>query len=277
MRHACLEGRKIQAPKYIDFLLLSAMNIICSLMLARDKASSILSTGANLSRISERITRLYNRHIYRRQFKNSPDDNFRSFMIIAEFKIQSIEELILKFRDHYKNNSYSVLDIFLEIILDSISEKRSFNLEDSSWPIELVQLFAKACIARQKQDMQKIIKNVSKTEYNPFIDSGEVLKALCRNFDVDYRQVVMCPAKVWAIIVQTKRGTQRLILDSNNRAYIFTAKDKASKFIKIAKFLSSAPLLTKQKEDKILLTRIEREKLVEKLGENFLKVLVDFA
>ncbi|MFH0827573.1 MAG: hypothetical protein V1919_00225 [Candidatus Omnitrophota bacterium] len=197
-------------------------------------------------------------------------------MIIAGFKIQSIEELILKFRDNHKNNGYCATDIFLEIILDSISEKRSFDLEDSSWPIELVQLFAKACIARQKQDMQKIIKNITKTEYNPFIDSGEVLKALCRNFDVDYRQVIMCPAKVWTIIVQTKKGTQSLILDSNNRAYIFTAKDKASKFIKIAKLLSAAPLLTKKRDDKILLTRIGKEKLIEKLGENFLKVLVDF-
>jgi len=197
-------------------------------------------------------------------------------MIIAEFRIQSIEEFILKFRDNHKNNGYCAIDIFFEIILGSISEKRSFDLEDSSWPIELVQLFAKACIARQKQDMQKIIKNITKTEHNPFIDSGEVLKALCRNFDVDYRQVIMCPAKVWTIIVQTKRGAQSLILDSNNRAYIFTAKDKASKFLKIAKFLSAVPLLTKRKDDKILLTRIGREKFIEKLGENYLKVLVDF-
>ncbi len=197
-------------------------------------------------------------------------------MIIAEFKIQSIEGLISRFRDTYKNSSYSVLDIFLEIILDSIAERRSFDLEDSSWPIGLVQLFAKTCIVRQKRDMQKIIKNITKTEYNPFIDSGEVLKALCLNFDIDYEEVIMCPAKVWAIIVKTKSGRQSLILDSNNRAYIFTAKDKASKFIKIAKFMSSAPLLTKQKEDKILLTRIEREKLIEKIGENFLKILVDF-
>ena len=125
--------------------------------------------------------------------------------------------------------------------------------------------------------MQKIIQNVDKTEHNPFIDSGEVLKALCRNFDVEYDKVRMCPATVWAIVVRTKRGTQRLILDSNNRTYIFTAKEKASKFIKLAKFLSSAPLLTKQKDDKVLLTRIEREKLIAKLGENFLKVLVDFS
>ena len=83
-------------------------------------------------------------------------------MIIAEFKIQSIEELISTFLDKYKNSSYSALDIFLEIILDSIAERRSFDLEDSSWPIELVQLFAKTCIARQKRDMQGIIKNISK-------------------------------------------------------------------------------------------------------------------
>ena len=197
-------------------------------------------------------------------------------MIIAEFKIQSIEELISKFWDKYKKNSYSALEIFLEIILDSIAARRSFDLEDSSWPVELVQLFAKTCIARQKRDMQQIIKKITKTEYNPFIDSGEVLKALCRNFDVDYEEVMMCPAKVWAIVVKTKSGRQSLILDSNDRAYIFTAKEKASKFIKIAKFLSSAPLLTKQKEDKILLTRLEREKLIEKIGENFLKILVDF-
>lgn len=197
-------------------------------------------------------------------------------MIIAEFKIQSIEGLISKFWDKYKNNSYSALDIFLEIILDSIAERRSFDLEDSSWPVELVQLFAKTCIARQKRDMQKIIKNITQTEYNPFIDSGDVLKALCRNFDVDYEEVTMCPANIWAIIVKTKSGRQSLILDSSNRTYIFTAKDKASKFIKIAKFLSSAPLLTKKKEDKVLLTRMGREQLIEKIGENFLKILVDF-
>ena len=98
-------------------------------------------------------------------------------MIIAEFKIQSIEELISKFWDKYKKNSYSALEIFLEIILDSIAARRSFDLEDSSWPVELVQLFAKTCIARQKRDMQQIIKKITKTEYNPFIDSGEVLKA----------------------------------------------------------------------------------------------------
>ena len=86
----------------------------------------------------------------------------------------------------------------------------------------------------------------------------------------------MCPAIVWAIIVQTKSGRQSLILDSNNRAYIFTAKDKAGKFIKIASFLSSAHLLVKQKDDKVILTRIKREKLAEKLGENFLKILIDF-
>lgn len=197
-------------------------------------------------------------------------------MIIAKFKIQSIEGLISKFWDNYKNRSYSALDIFLEIILDSVAERRSFDLEDSSWPIELIQLFAKTCIARQKRDMQKIIKNITKTEYNPFIDSGDVLKALCRNFDIDYEEVTMCPAKVWTIIVKTKSGRQSLILDSSNRAYIFTAKDKASKFIKIAKFLSSAPVLTRQKEDKVLLTRMEREKIIEKIGENFLKILVDF-
>lgn len=197
-------------------------------------------------------------------------------MIIAEFKIQSIEGLISKFRDNYKEGSYSALDIFLEIIIDSIAERRSFDLEDSSWPVELVRLFEKTCIARQKKDMQKIIKKITKTEYNPFIDSGEVLKALCRNFDVDYEEVIMCPAKIWAIVVKTKSGRQSLILDSNDRAYIFSAKEKASKFIKIAKFLSSAPLLTKQKEDRILLTRLEREKLIEKIGENFLKILVDF-
>lgn len=198
-------------------------------------------------------------------------------MIIAELKIQSIEGLISKFGDKYKKSSYSALDIFLEIILDSIAERRSFDLEDSSWPVELVQLFAKTCIARQKRDMQKIIKNITKTEYNPFIDSGEVLKALCRNFDIDYEEIVMCPAKIWAIVIKTKSGRQSLILDSNDRAYVFTAKDKATKFIKIARFLSSAPLLTKQKEDRILLTRLEREKLIEKIGENFLKILVDFA
>jgi len=88
--------------------------------------------------------------------------------------------------------------------------------------------------------------------------------------------VALCPDIVWAIVVKTKGGRQILILDSNNRAYVFTNKEKASKFIKIAKFLSSAPLLTKQKEDKVLLTRMKREKLTEKLGENFLKILVDF-
>ena len=197
-------------------------------------------------------------------------------MIIAKFKIQTIEESIAKFTDNYRNSRYSALDIFLEIILESIAERRSFDLEDPSWPIELVQLFAKTCIARQKQDIQKIIKNVAKTESNPFIDSGAVLMELCRNFDVDYEEVVMCPAIVWAIVVQTKSGRQSLILDSNNRTYIFTAKDKASKFIKIARFLSSAPLLVKQKEDKAILTRMKREKLAEKLGENFLRILVDF-
>ncbi len=197
-------------------------------------------------------------------------------MIIAEFKIQSIEGLISKFRDKYRNSSYSALDIFLEIILDSIAERRSFDLEDSSWPIELVQLFAKTCIARQQRDMQDIIKNITKTEYNPFIDSGAVLKALCREFDVDYEEVIMCPDKVWAIIIKTKGGRQSMILDSSDRAYVFTAKDKASKFIKIVQFLSSAPALTKQKEDRILLTRLAREKIIEKIGENFLKILVDF-
>jgi len=197
-------------------------------------------------------------------------------MIIAEFKIQTIEESITKFADNYRNSRYSALDIFLEIILESIAERRSFDLEDPSWPIELVQLFAKTCIARQKQDIQKIIKNIAKTESNPFIDSGAVLIALCKGFDVDYKEVAMCPAIVWAIIVQTKSGRQSLILDSNNRAYIFTAKDKADKFIKIASFLSSAHLLVKQKDDKVVLTRIKREKLAEKLGENFLKILVDF-
>ena len=113
-------------------------------------------------------------------------------------------------------------------------------------------------------------------ESNPFIDSGAVLIALCKDFDVDYPEVAMCPAIVWAIIVQTRSGRQSLILDSNNRAYIFTAKDKAGKFIKIASFLSSAHLLVKQKDDKVVLTRIKREKLAEKLGENFLKILVDF-
>jgi hypothetical protein len=198
-------------------------------------------------------------------------------MLIAEFKIQSIEETIAKFADNHRNRRYGTLDIFLEIILESIAEKRSFDLEDSSWPTELVQLFAKTCIARQKQDIQKIIKNIDKTESNPFIDSGAVLVALCKDFDVDYEEVAMCPAVVWAIIVQTKSGRQSLILDSNNRAYIFTAKDKAGKFIKIASFLSSAHLLVKQKGDKVILTRIKREKLAEKLGENFLKILVDFA
>ncbi len=197
-------------------------------------------------------------------------------MIIAEFKIQTIEESITKFTDNYRNSRYSALDIFLEIILESIAERRSFDLEDPSWPIELVQLFAKTCIVRQKQDIQKIIKNVAKTEFNPFIDSGAVLMELCRDFDVDYEEVVMCPAIVWAIIVQTRSGRQSLILDSNNRAHVFTAKDKASKFIKIASFLSSAPLLVKQKDDKVVLTRLKREKLAEKLGENFLKILVDF-
>ena len=197
-------------------------------------------------------------------------------MIIAEFKIQTIEESITKFTVKYRNSRYSALDIFLEIILESIAERRSFDLEDPSWPIELVQLFAKTCIARQKQDIQKIIKNIAKTESNPFIDSGTVLIALCKDFDVDYKEVAMCPAIVWAIIVQTKSGRQSLILDSNNRAYIFTAKDKAGKFIKIASFLSSAHLLVKQKDDKVVLTRIKREKLAEKLGENFLKILVDF-
>ena len=186
-------------------------------------------------------------------------------MIIAEFKIQSIEGLISKFRDKYRNSRYSGLDIFLEIILDSIAGRRSFDLEDSSWPIELVQLFAKTCIARQQRDMQGIIKNITKTEYNPFIDSGAVLKALCREFDVDYEEVIMCPDKVWAIIIKTKSGRQSMILDSNDRAYVFTVQ-----------FLSSAPALTKQKEDRILLTRLEREKLIEKIGENFLKILVDF-
>lgn len=197
-------------------------------------------------------------------------------MIIAEFKIQTIEESIAKYTDNYRNSRYSALDIFLEIILESIAERRSFDLEDPSWPIELVQLFAKTCIARQKQDIQKIIRNVAKTESNPFIDSGAVLIALCRDFDVDYEEVEMCPAIVWAIVVQTRSGRQSLILDSNNRTYIFTAKAKASKFIKIARFLSSAPLLVKQKEDKAILTRMKREKLAEKLGENFLRILVDF-
>ena len=158
-----------------------------------------------------------------------------------------------------------------------MAERRSFDLEDTSWPSKLIQLFAKTCISRHKSDMQKIIENTDKTESNPFIDSGEILKALCRNFGVDYENVNICPDKIWAIIIKTKGGRQILILDSNNRAYVFSAKDKASKFIKIARFLSSAPLLTKQKEDKILLTRIDREYLIDKLGENFLKVLVDFA
>ena len=197
-------------------------------------------------------------------------------MLIAEFKIQSIEEAIAKFADNYRNRRYGALDIFLEIILESIAERRSFDLEDSSWPIELVQVFAKTCIARQKQDIQKIIKKIAKTESNPFIDSGAVLIALCKDFDVDYTEVAMCPDVVWAIIVKTKSGRQSLILDSNNRAYIFTAKDKTGKFIKIASFLSSAHLLVKQKDDKVVLTRMKREQLAEKLGENFLKILVDF-
>lgn len=197
-------------------------------------------------------------------------------MIIAEFKIQTIEESITKFTVNYSNSRYSALDIFLEIILESIAERRSFDLEDPSWPVELAQLFAKTCIARQKQDIQKIIKNIAKTESSPFIDSGAVLIALCKDFDVDYTEVAMCPAVVWAIIVKTRSGRQSLILDSNNRAYIFTAKDKAGKFIKIASFLSSAHLLVKQKDDKVILTRIKREKLAEKLGENFLKILIDF-
>lgn len=197
-------------------------------------------------------------------------------MLIAEFKIQTIEESITKFTVNYKKSPYSALDIFLEIILESIAERRSFDLEDPSWPIELAQMFAKTCIARQKQDIQKIIKNITKTESNPFIDSGAVLIALCRDFDVDYTDVAMCPDVVWAIIVKTKSGRQSLILDSNNRAYIFTAKDKAGKFIKIANFLSSAHLLVKQKGDKVVLTRIKRAKLAEKLEENFLKILVDF-
>ncbi len=197
-------------------------------------------------------------------------------MIIAAFKIQSIEEAITKFADNYRNSRYGALDIFLEIILGSIAERRSFDLEDPSWPIELVRLFAKTCIVRQKQDIQKIIKKIAKTESNPFIDSGAVLMTLCRGFDVDCEKVVMCPAIVWTIVVQTRSGRQSLILDSNNRTYIFTSKDKASKFIKIVRFLSSAPLLVKQKEDKAILTRMKREKLAEKLGENFLKILVDF-
>jgi hypothetical protein len=197
-------------------------------------------------------------------------------MLIAEFKIQSIEEAIAKFADNYRNRRYGALDIFLEIILESIAERRSFDLEDPSWPIELVQLFAKTCIARQKQDIQKVIKNIAKTEHNPFIDSGAVLVALCKYFDVDYTEVAMCPDVVWAIIVKTKSGRQSLILDSNNRAYIFTAKDKTGKFIKIASFLSSAHLLVKQKDDKVVLTRMKREQLAEKLEENFLKILVDF-
>ena len=109
-------------------------------------------------------------------------------MIIAEFKIQSIEESLIKFKDNYKKNSYSALDIFLEIILDSMAERRSFDLEDSSWPSELIKLFAKTCITRHKMDMQKIIRTTSRTESNPFIDSGETLKALCRNFDVGYEE-----------------------------------------------------------------------------------------
>ena len=197
-------------------------------------------------------------------------------MIIAKFKIQSIEAAITKFTNNYRKSRYGALDIFLEIILESIAERRSFDLEDPSWPIELVQLFAKTCIARQKQDIQKVIKNIAKTEYNPFIDSGAVLVALCKDFDVDYTEVAMCPDVVWAIIVKTKSGRQSLILDSNNRAYIFTAKDKTGKFIKIASFLSSAHLLVKQKDDKVVLTRMKREQLAEKLGENFLKILVDF-
>lgn len=197
-------------------------------------------------------------------------------MIIAEFKIQSIEECVRKFRDSHRNKNYSSLDIFIEIILNSIAEKRSFDLEDSLWPIELVKLFANTCIPRQKVDIQKIIKNIAKTEHNPFLDSGEVIKALCKNFNVDYEDVFMCPDTVWVIVVKTKSGKESLILDSNDRAYVFTAKDKASKFIKIAKFLSSVPYRTKQKEDKIVLTRIKKQKLKEKLGENFLKILIDF-
>jgi hypothetical protein len=189
-------------------------------------------------------------------------------MLIVAFKIQSIEEAITKFVDNYRNSRYGALG--------SIAERRSFDLEDSSWPIELVRLFAKTCIARQKQDIQKIIKKIAKTESNPFIDSGAVLIALCKGFDVDYEEVAMCPAIVWTIIVKTRSGRQSLILDSNNRAYIFTVKDKAGKFIKIASFLSSAHLLVKQKDDKVVLTRIKREKLAEKLGKNFLKILVDF-
>jgi len=198
-------------------------------------------------------------------------------MIIAQFKIQTIEKTILKFRDNYKTEEYSPLDVFLEIILESLAERRSFDLEDTSWPSELVKLFSKTCISRHKSDMQRIIQNLTKTESNPFIDSGEVLKALCKYFDVDYENVKICPANVWAIVIKTKGGRQILILDSNKRAYIFTTKDKTSKFIKIARFLSSAPLLTKQKEDKILLTRIDRKYLIDKLGENYLKVLVDFS
>jgi len=198
-------------------------------------------------------------------------------MIIAGFKIQTIEESIVKFRDNYKNKNYGALDVFLEIILESMAERRSFDLEDTSWPSELVQLFAKTCIARQQIDMQGIIRNLTKTESNPFIDSGEVLKALCRNFDIDYENVKICPDKAWVIVIKTKGGRQILILDSHKRAYVFSAKDKASKFIKLARFLSSAPLLTKRKDDKILLTRMDRNKLIEKLGENFLKILVDFS
>lgn len=197
-------------------------------------------------------------------------------MIIAEFKIQTIEELIKKFGDNFKDSQYSALDIFLEIILESITEKRSFDFEDSSWPLELVKLFAKSCIIRQKRDMQKLIRGIAKTEYNPFLDSGEVLRALCRNFDVDYEEVVVCPPVVWTIVVKTKQGKQSLILDSNDRAYVFSVKEKASRFIKIAKFLSSVPYLIKQKDDKVILTRIKREELIEKLKENFLKILVDF-
>jgi len=85
---------------------------------------------------------------------------FGDVMIIAKFKIQSIEESIITFRDNYKNSSYCALDIFLEIILDSMAERRSFDLENSSWPRELVRLFAKTCISRHKRDMQNIINPV---------------------------------------------------------------------------------------------------------------------
>ena len=198
-------------------------------------------------------------------------------MIIAEIKIQSIEEYISQFSTKYKDRDYCALDVFLEIIMNSVAERRSFDLEDSSWPVELVQLFAKACIARQKSDMHTIIKKIERTEYNPFIDSGEVLKALCRHFETDYKDVIMCPPKVWTIMIKTKSGRQSLIVDSNNRAYVFSAQEKAGKFIKIVRVLSSGPLLTKQKEDRVVLTRIERNTLIEKLGDNFLKILVDFA